>query len=75
MSVSEVIRLEVTTEQVCESLTHHLEVVGEEVFEKNFHRKSDGTIIASVFCVVGPMAEELTGHVREWLNQNMKRKQ
>ena len=53
-----------TTEVLCEGLIRHLETSGHELFEKNFVR--DGEILCSVFAIVGPNAEELTGMVREW---------
>jgi hypothetical protein len=55
---------ELTTEKACEFLVRHLELLGEEMFEKNFVK--DGRILCSVFCIIGPNAEELTGLIREW---------
>lgn len=63
-----------TTEYLCEHLIKQLEVADQEMFEKNFHRNADGKILCSVFAIVGPLAEELTGMVREWANtKGMKR--
>lgn len=60
--------MEVTTEEVCEALTRHMEEAGEEVFEKNFIK--DGEIVVSVFCIVGSNAAEMTALVREWLQHS-----
>jgi len=55
----------VTTDELCEGLIRHLETIGEETLEKNFTR--DGEILCSVFAIVGPNAEEMTGLFREWM--------
>ncbi len=54
-----------STEQLCEGLIRHLEIQGEEVFEKNFIK--DDKITCSVFAIVGDNAEEMTGLFREWM--------
>lgn len=56
---------EMTSEELCEALVRHLEIEGEEVFEKNFVK--NGKITCSVFCIIGENAEEMTALVREWL--------
>lgn len=62
----------ITTEQACESLARNLETVGEEMFEKNFVRNDE--ILCSVFCIIGPNAQELTALIREWAtSKRMKR--
>lgn len=57
-----------TSEQICEAIVRHVEATGEEVFEKNFVQ--DDKITCSVFCIIGPNAEEMTALVREWLNSS-----
>lgn len=49
---------------LCEGLVRHLETTGEELFEKNYVK--DGRILCTVFCIIGPNAEEMTALVREW---------
>jgi hypothetical protein len=56
--------MEVTTEEVCEALTRHLEESGEELFEKNFIK--NGEILVSIFAIIGPNAPEMTALFREW---------
>lgn len=48
----------------CEALVRHLEVCGEELLEKNFIQNDQ--ITCSIFVILGPNTEELTGLVREW---------
>jgi hypothetical protein len=57
-----------TSEEICEALVRHVEVLGSEVFEKNFIK--DERIICSVWCIVGSNAEEFALMVRRWLKEN-----
>jgi hypothetical protein len=60
--------IQLSTEECCEFLIRRLETVGEEFFEKNYIQNNE--IKASVFAVVGPNSEVVTGMLREWLHQN-----
>jgi hypothetical protein len=55
------------TEALCEAPTRHTEIQGAELFEKNYIK--NGKVLATVFCVVGKHAEELTALVREWMTK------
>ena len=57
-----------TPEAICEALVRHTEIVGTEVFEKNYVRNN--TISATVWCVVGPNAKAFRDMVRTWLAEN-----
>lgn len=56
---------EVTTEEIAESIVRHMETAGIEMLEKNFI--SNNKIVCSVFCIVGPDAEEMTAIIRKWI--------
>ncbi len=57
-----------TSEEICEALVRHVEIVGSEVFEKNFIK--DGKVVCSVWCVVGDNAEAFMRQSRKWLEDN-----
>ena len=64
----EICGVEYTSDEVCESLVRHLEVVGEEVFEKSYVKGDK--VLASVFAIVGPSAERMTRMFRRWCERN-----
>lgn len=53
------------SEEICEALVRHVEVSGSEVFEKNFIK--DGKVICTVWCMIGPNAEDFATAIRGWL--------
>jgi len=57
-----------TSEEICEALVRHVEMSGSEVFEKNFVK--DEQMLCTVWCVIGPNAEEFNRMVCEWMDQN-----
>ena len=57
-----------TSEEICEALVRHVEASGSEVFEKNFVR--GGRTICTVWCMVGPEAQEFSEAITEWLKDN-----
>jgi hypothetical protein len=66
-----------TSEELCEALVRHLELIGEDVLEKNFQRfadRGDGEnvieTLATVWVVLGSDADSFRAWVREWMKQN-----
>jgi hypothetical protein len=57
-----------TSEEICEALVRHVEVMGSEIFEKNFVK--DGKVVCSVWCIVGPNAQAFRDSVATWLYKN-----
>lgn len=57
-----------TSEEICEALVRHVEASGSEVFEKNFVK--DGETICTVWCMVGPNAQDFRNMARLWLDEN-----
>jgi hypothetical protein len=57
-----------TSEDICEALVRHTEMIGSEVFEKFFVK--NGRIKCVVYCVIGENAEPFRESVHEWLKDN-----
>lgn len=55
-----------TSEEICEALVRHVEMTGEEVFQKMFIK--DGRVQCVVFCMIGPNSEEFTIAVEKLLD-------
>lgn len=57
-----------SSEDICEALVRHVETTGSEVFEKNFVK--GGRVTCTVWCMVGPNADEFAAMARKWLADN-----
>lgn len=57
-----------TSEEICEALVRHVKVSGSEVFEKNFVQGD--RIVCTVWCVIGPNADDFAWKTRKWLEEN-----
>jgi hypothetical protein len=60
--------IDLSSEEICEALVRHVEVMGSEVFEKNFVK--DGKTLCSIWCIVGSNAEQFRDAARRWLAEN-----
>lgn len=56
-----------TSEEICEALVRHVETTGSEVFSKNFVK--DGRVICTVWCMVGPNAQDFKDVIEDWLEE------
>ena len=57
-----------SSEEICEALVRYVEVIGSEVFEKNFIKRD--RIVSTVWCMVGGNAERFAFMIRRWLVDN-----
>lgn len=58
-------------ELICEQVVRHTEVSGSDCLEKNYIRNGeDKTVIASVWCVLGPGADGFAKMAKRWLRKN-----
>ena len=57
-----------TSEEICEALVRHTEMSGSELFEKNFEK--GGRVVCTVFCMIGPNAQDFNDMVKQWLDDN-----
>lgn len=57
-----------TSEQICELLVRHVESTGSEAFSKQFIK--DSKIQCSVWCVIGPNAQEFDDDCEQWMQRH-----